>query len=413
MNDSVATTVTGAAQVPLFQADLREFHLDPYATYERLRRDTPIVRLRKPLMGEAFYLSRYDDVLTVLKDDRFANDARNAGGRESRLMNWLSFDLNNTMVMRDGLDHRRLRNLVHMAFTPGRVEALRGRIDAMVLQMLERAVARGDVELIADLALPLPITVICDLMGVPEKDRAAFRRWMSGLLDFEGGGFGGLIRNVPRMLALFRFLRGQISARRKERGDDLLSAMIAAEEDGQKLSFNELVASTFLLLLAGHETTVNLIGNGMLALLDNPEQWERLRADRSLLDPAIEELLRFSNPVQMPAPRYVREELELCGARLPRGSMVVPMVASANRDERRFPNADALDIGRTPNKHVAFGFGAHYCVGAPLARMEARAVFVALLDRFPHPKLAIPRERIQWRKSMSLRGLQALPMTLA
>jgi cytochrome P450 PksS len=232
-------------------------------------------------------------------------------------------------------------------------------------------------------------------------------------VDIEGRGLLGLLSTVPRIARLFRYLRGLIRRRRGDAGEDLLSAMIAAEEGGERLSPDELVASTFLLLFAGHETTVNLIGNGMLALLEHPDQLERLRADPSLIDGAVEELLRYTNPVQVVAARYARMDLELSGFLVPKGAYMVPSLGSANRDERQFPDPERLDLGRTPNKHLAFGFGAHYCVGAPLARLEAKAAFLALVDRFPKARLAVPREELRWRDSFTLHGLQALPLLVS
>jgi cytochrome P450 PksS len=387
------------------------FRADPYPLYAHLRRERP-VSLQRGLRGQAHLVARYDDVMTVLKDQRFANDQRNAGRPLGWVETRLMLDLTSTMVMRDGADHRRLRSLAHQAFTPARVQALAGRIEQLVAELLDRAEPSGRVDLIADLALPLPITVICELIGVRDRDRPAFRRWMCGLVDLDQASLRNLARVIPRMFALFRFVRGLIEACRREPGEDLVSALISAEESGQRLGPRELIATVFLLLLAGHETTVNLIGNGVLALLEHPEQLERLRAQPELIDSAVEELLRFTNPVQMPAPRYVTQDLELSGVALERGSAVMPILASANRDEAKFDRPDDLDLGRSPNRHVAFGFGLHYCVGAPLARMEAKAAILALVKRFPQASLAVPRDQLRWRRSRSLRGLVSLPLRL-
>lgn len=398
---------------PAFRFNRAAVRHDPYPIYARLRRDSPVVRLRRPLDGASYLVCRYDDVAAVLKDDeRFANDRRNAGRADSWLARRLSLSLSDAMVMRDGVDHRRLRTLVHKAFTPARVEALGSRIFTLVSGLLDRMQARGVSDVIADLAFPLPITVICEMMGVPERDRPAFCRWMRGLLDMESRGVLGLFTMAPRLVMLFRFFRRQIAERRERRGDDLLSAMVTVEEGGERLSSDELIASTFLLLLAGHETTVNLISSGLLALLDHPDQLERLRKNPDLIDPAIEELLRFTSPVQIPAPRFARQEVRLCGVTMPRGARISAAIGSANHDESRFSNPEKLDLGRSPNKHLAFGAGAHYCVGAPLARMEARAALLGFLERFPAARLSVPRDRITWRRTLSLRGLESLPLQL-
>jgi cytochrome P450 PksS len=390
-----------------------EFRRDPYPFYAQMRCETPVFRTKQGRRGDSFYVTRYDDVMTVLRDtDRFVNNRRNAGGRDSRLVSALTLGIDRTMVMQDGADHRRLRDLVHKAFTPARVAALESRIQRIVDELLDRAAVRGELDLIADLALPLPVTVISEMMGVAERDRASFNRWMRGVLDLDGSGPLELLADVPNLIQLRRFLRRLIDDRRLHRGDDLLSAMIAAEEAGDRLSFEELVGSTFVLLLAGHETTVNLIGNGMLALLDNPEQLARLRLHPELIEPAVEELLRFGNPVQINAPRYARVDTDIAGVAIPRGASIAPILASANRDEAQFPDPDRLDIDRKPNRHVAFGFGVHYCLGAPLARLEGRVAFSALANRYPEISLAIPRSALVWRRSQSNRGLAALPLRL-
>jgi cytochrome P450 PksS len=277
--------------------------------------------------------------------------------------------------------------------------------------MLAAAVHDNRAELISSIALPLPLTIISELLGIPEPSRQRFRRYMAGLLDVDSGG-ARLFTALPRIVMLMRLFRELIAERRKTPGNDLVSDLIAAEESGESLNEKELLSMMFLLLLAGHETTVNLIGNGMLALLDNPEQLERLRADPSLIDTAVEELLRYVSPVQFPAPRYVLADVELGGRTLHAGDVLIPLIGSANRDERAFPDGDSLDVGRTPNKHLSFGFAAHYCVGAPLARLEAKHAFLALLRRFPALKLTQKREELPWRRSLALRGVRELHVTL-
>lgn len=405
------------APTPSFDFATPEFRRDPYPFYAQLRREMPIIRLRQGRRGESFYVSRYDDVMALLKDvERFGNDKRSAGHKVSWLETKLSMGMADSMVMKDGDDHRRLRTLAHKAFTPMRVAALERRIAQLADELLDAADARGPAQtqgaadLIADFALPLPVAVISDMMGVDERHRHHFHHWMKGILDLEAAGPLELLTNVPNMIKLGRFLRGLIAERRQHKGDDLLSALVEAEEAGDKLSFDELVASTLIILLAGHETTVNLIGSGVLALLEHPEQLQRLRAQPELMEPAVEEMLRYTSPVQLNAPRYACEDAELCGVIIPKGAAVCPLLGSANHDEAQFAEPERFDIGRQPNRHVAFGYGPHFCLGAPLARLEARVALRALLQRYTGLQLAVPRAALTWRRSQSVRGLTALPL---
>ncbi|HEY0135705.1 MAG TPA: cytochrome P450 [Nannocystis sp.] len=407
----MTATATRTAPTPSFDFTTPAFRSDPYPFYAQLRRDMPIMRLKQGRRGESFYVSRYDDVMVLLRDvERFASDKRTAGHKVSWLETRLSLGVTESMVMRDGVDHRRLRTLAHKAFTPGRVAALEQRIAQLTDSLLDAADARGNLEMISGLALPLPVAVISDMMGVHERYRPHFHRWMKGILELDGAGWLELLTNYPSMVKLNRFLRELIAERRNNKGDDLLSAMIEAEEAGERLSFDELVASTLIILLAGHETTVNLIGNGMLALLENPEQLGRLRAQPELLDAAVEEMLRYTSPVQLNAPRYACADTELCGVTIPKGAAVCPIIGAANHDEAQFEDPERFDIGRRPNRHVAFGFGPHFCLGAPLARLEAKIVFRGIVQRYSDIRLAVPRSELTWRRSQSVRGLTALPL---
>jgi cytochrome P450 PksS len=291
------------------------------------------------------------------------------------------------------------------------IENLTGRVEQLVDGLLDAAAKKPVVDLIADLALPVPLTVISEMLGVPEKDRRPFQRMMARLAEDLGNtSFTGLLRSYPAAIRLDRFFRELVKLRREQPGADLTSALVQAEEAGDHLDEEELVSMIFLLLFAGHETTVNLIGNGTLALLENPGQLQKLREHPELIDSAIEELLRYANPVGQPGVRFAREDIELHGHTIPKGSAVMPLLASANRDEAAFENADRLDIARSPNRHVAFGYGIHYCLGAPLARLEARIAILKLVQRFPDIRLAVPREKLVWRKNLGLHGLKALPL---
>src|SRR5215208_251279 len=298
---------------------------------------------------------------------------------------------------------------------PRLIERLRGRIEALceeLLDAMERERKReGGTDLVAGYALPLPATVIAELLGVPAEEHARFHRWSNRLVSVSSGR--DMLRALPAALAFVRYLRKLVERRRADPEDDLITALIRAEEAGVKLSEGELLAMAFLLLVAGHETTVNLIASGTLALLEHPEQTARLRRDPSLVKPAVEELLRYTSPVEMATERYAREDAEIAGRRIPRGELVLAVLGSANRDDRHFEDPDVLYLARDPNRHLAFGRGGvHHCLGAPLARMEGQVALSALLRRFPGARLAMAPDILRWRRGLFLRGLEKLPLVL-
>jgi cytochrome P450 PksS len=263
-------------------------------------------------------------------------------------------------------------------------------------------------DLIADYALPIPLTVISEMLGIPTRDQLRFHRWSSAIVAATAGA--NLLRVVPAIWRFVRYLRNVIEAKRRRPEDDLISALVAAEEAGDKLRDDELVAMVFLLVVAGHETTVNLIGNGTLALLQFPGELERLRTDPRLDATAIEELLRFHSPVETSTERYAREPLDVAGVTIPTGSLVYGLLASANRDEAQFDDPERLDLGRERNRHLAFGQGIHYCLGAPLARLEGQIAIRKLLDRMPRLRLSVPESSLRWRPGLNIRGLERLPV---
>jgi cytochrome P450 PksS len=390
---------------------------DPYPSLAALREGVSIAKGKQvPPYGDAWTITRYADVVSVLKDSRFSVEPRRlAGGRNPLERWWLprTFRLiSEGMLNKDDPDHYRLRNLVHRAFTPRFIEALQTEIEQITDELLADCAGRDSVDLMQVFAMPLPLAVISHMLGVPKQDRFKFRQLTNRMMGTAPTGILSALRGVHSMHRLLGFLDSLLKLRRREPDSGLITALVAAEQAGDRLSSDELLAMLFLLLFAGHETTVNLIGSGMLALLDNPEQLELLKQQPALADSAVEELLRYTNPVQFGASRIALEDVELGGVRIAKSSVVVAMLASANRDASVFNDPEKLDITRDPNRHLAFGLGIHFCLGAPLARMEGHIAFNKLLERFPRIRLAVPRDRISWRASPVFRGLQSLPVRL-
>ncbi|HEX8244242.1 MAG TPA: cytochrome P450 [Longimicrobium sp.] len=384
------------------------FKADPYPTYARLRDEAPVFRASIGWRRPAWLVARYADVAALLRDPRFAKDPLNVRGGAGPWVPAFLRPLTRNMLDLDAPDHTRLRALVQKAFTPRLVEGLRPRIERLVDELLAAALRNPRGELIAQLALPVPLTIIAELLGVPPRDQPRFHRWseriVSGTPDLRA------VLVIPAVRALFRYLRALFAQRRAEPRDDLVTALVQAEEAGDRLSEDELLGMVFLLLAAGHETTVNLIGSGVLALLQHPVQRERWRDDPGLARSAVEELVRFTSPVEVATERYAREDLEIAGVPVRRGELVLGLIGSANRDAAQFADADVLDLAREPNRHLGFGIGAHYCLGAPLARLEARVAISALLARAPELALAVPPAALRWRKHVFLRGLRELPV---
>jgi cytochrome P450 len=386
-----------------------EFIADPYPVYARLRAASPVHRSPMGL----WILTRYDDVALVLRDPRFGRkgfdellEAR-FGAEPGRA------GLAASMLFQDPPDHTRLRTLVSKAFTPRAIEVLRPRIQQLVDELLDQARDVGAMDVIADLAFPLPVVVISEMLGVPAADRDRFRQWSLDIarsldaISFPTAPEVVERGNVARS-ALADYFRGLIADRRRQPRADLLTGLIAAEEKGDTLSESELLATCVLLLVAGHETTVNLIGNGVLALLRHPAELHRLRQDPGLVPAAVEELLRYDSPVQRTG-RIPNTDVELGGQLIPKGALVSAVVGAANRDPAHFADPDRLDVARRDNRHLAFGWGIHFCLGAPLARVEGQIAIGTLIDRLP--ALALTADPPAWRDSTALRGLKALPVT--
>jgi cytochrome P450 len=381
-----------------------EYFSDPYSVHARLRAQRPVAQVIMPGGAPAWLITGYAQARAALTDPRLRKLP--AGWRPDPDSLLASLDLH--MLNLDPPDHERLRKLVSKAFTARRVEELRPRITAVTGALLDDMSTRREVDLLAAFAFPLPITVICELLGVPAADRDQFRAW-SATIVADTVSPEAFQADAGAMVGYFQTL---LAARRREPAGDLLSALITARDEEDRLSENELLSMAFLLLVAGHETTVNLIAGGMLALLLNPGELARLRADPSLLSGALEELLRYVNPVNNATFRFTGEPVEIGGVPIGANEVVFVSLSGANRDPSRYAGPERLDLGRDSSGHLAFGHGIHYCLGAPLARLEAEIAFRGLLERFGSMTLAVPADELRWRPSTLIHGLESLPVRL-
>ncbi|MFD3332283.1 cytochrome P450 [Streptomyces sp. NPDC058700] len=394
-----------------------EFAADPYPAYAWLREHAPVHRTTLPSGVEAWLVTRYADARQALADQRLSkNPVHHAesphakgktgipGERKAELMTHL--------LNIDPPDHTRLRRLVSKAFTPRRVAEFTPRVQELTDRLIDSFVERGSADLIHEFAFPLPIYAVCDLLGVPEEDQDDFRDWAGMMIRHGGGPRGGVARSVKKMRG---YLAELIHRKRLEPGDDLISGLIRASDHGEHLTENEAAAMAFILLFAGFETTVNLIGNGVYQLLRHPEQRARLQAslaagESGLLGTGVEELLRYDGPVEMATWRYATEPLTIGGQTIPAGDPVLVVLAAANRDPERFTAPDSLDLTRRDNQHLGYGHGIHYCLGAPLARLEGQTALATLLTRLPDLRLAADPAELRWRGGLIMRGLRTLPV---
>ena len=391
-----------------------EAQADPYPLYRSLREADPVHHSE---LMDLWVLTRHEDVSFVLKDDRFSADRRKSTNllvtQARKMQEEGPFAQANTMLSADPPEHTRLRGLVSKAFTPRRIEEMRPHIQEIVDALLDDLQDRDEFDLIEHLSYPLPVIVIAEMLGIPPENRAEFKRWSNDLVaTMSGPGTtpDALERARSSGLEMADYFKGVIAERRKEPRDDLLSAMIAAEERGEVLSEDELLASCMLLLAAGNETTTNLIGNGMLSLLRHEDQLDKLLDDPSLMGSDIEEMLRYEGPVQATA-RTADADVEIDGHAIEKGKMLFVLLAAANRDPAAFPDPETFDITRQDNNHVAFGNGLHFCLGAPLARMEAQIAFQTLFARRGKPRLV--SDDAEWNGNFILRGLKRLPLAFA
>ncbi|MFB7632977.1 cytochrome P450 [Streptomyces sp. NPDC056149] len=385
---------------------------DPYAACAALREAGPVHRITGTDGQPAWLVTRYDDVRGALADPRLSLDKRHAAPGSYRGFA-LPPALDANLLNMDPPDHTRIRRLVAQAFTPRRIDALRAPVRRIADELLDAMAANGRAELVTDYAGPLPITVICDLLGIPAAHRRDFLAWSDALLTPDPGRPHATKEAVGAMLEFYTDL---IAAKRATPGDDLLSDLIAVRDHTpgdaatDRLTEDELTSLAFLILFAGYENTVQLIGNATLALLDHPERLGALRRNPAELSATVEEFLRYDGPAALAIRRFPVEDIEIGGARIPAGECVLLSLASANRDPARFPAPDAFDPTRDPTGHLALGHGIHYCLGAPLARMEAETAIDALISRFPGLRLDIPRDEVRHRRTIRARGLISLPV---
>jgi len=392
-----------------------DFKRDPVPTCAAMRAVGPVVPVRMPLVGQISFITTHASVEKLLKSpEHFSVDFMRSGRSVlATIMRWLPGPLRHVsenMLQKDDPEHRRLRKLVDNAFRRDRVDALRPRIEAIADQLLDKLEASEDGDLLRHVSRDLPLAVICEMLGLPQSDRPKFTRWMAALSDINSAM--GLVRFIPVINRINRYLRKKIGERRAEPRDDLISALIHAGDAGDRLSDNELLAMCFLLFLAGHETTTHLISGGVLALIRHPDQLEQLRGDPGCAGIATDELLRFVSPVLMTKPRIPVEDMEFEGTPVRKGQMLVALLVSANMDPGVFDNPETLNIARDRNRHVAFGAGPHFCLGAWLARTEMELFLQRLLDRASSLRLSIPETELRWIRGTGMRALKALPVTL-
>lgn len=382
------------------------FTRNPYPAYSILREEEPIARVLLPDGQHAWMITRYEDALDALKDQRFIKDFTKLGGGGE-------YDsiFTQNMLFADMPDHRRLRGLVSKAFTPRMISGLRERIQEITDELLDEMEGKESLDLINEFAFPLPIIVICEMLGIPTEDRDKFRLWSNALI--EDGTSGEIGQEIEKHMNDFvQYLGERFAIARENPGDDLISKLIIAEEQGEQLTEKELYGVVSLLIIAGHETTVNLIGNSILALLEHPDQLELLQSEPELIHTAVEESLRYNDPVEFSTSRWAGEDLEFKGQSMSKGDLVIVVLNSANHDPTQFKNPEVFDITREKSKHLAFGKGIHACLGAPLARLEGEIAIGSFIKRYPDSKLNVNVADLKWRSGMVVRGVRELPVKL-
>ncbi|HDR7686788.1 TPA: cytochrome P450 [Bacillus toyonensis] len=390
-----------------------QFKKDAYEIYKESRKVQPILFVNQIEIGKEWLITRYEDALPLLKDNRLKKDQANVFPQDTKNM-YLSVDnsdhLTTHMLNSDPPNHSRLRSLVQKAFTPKMISQLDGRIQRIADDLISEIERKGTLNLVDDYSFPLPIIVISEMLGIPKEDQAKFRIWSHAVIA--SPETPEEIKETEKQLSEFiTYLQYIVDVKRKNPKEDLVSALILAENEGQKLSARELYSMIMLLIVAGHETTVNLITNTVLALLENPKQLQLLKDNPKLIDSAIEEGLRYYSPVEVTTARWAAEPFQIHDQTIQKGDMVIIALASANRDETVFENPEVFDIMRENNRHIAFGHGSHFCLGAPLARLEAKIAITTLFKRMPELQIKDDREDIKWQGNYLMRSLEELPLT--
>ncbi|WP_413379053.1 cytochrome P450 family protein [Paenibacillus taichungensis] len=382
----------------------REFTQNPYPVYEKLRQNDPIYRVLFPHGDFGWIITQYEDAVEVLKDNRFSKDVVKRYGPDQQNI------FVHNMLFSDPPDHRRLRGLVQKAFTPRLIEGMRSHIQDIADDLLDNLDSQDKMNLIDEFAFPLPIIVISEILGVPLEDQDKFRLWSNSIIDATSAENSEVFEKHAQ--EFIDYLNAWFAKVREQPGDDLISQLVVAEESGEQLSEKELLGVVALLIIAGHETTVNLIGNGVLALLEHPEQRDLLIKKPELIHNAVEEMLRYNGPVEFSTSRWASEDIEFHGHHIAEGELVIVALDSANRDEEKFKDADVFDITREKSAHLAFGKGIHLCLGAPLARLEGEIAINTLLRRFPDMQLQTGVNELEWRPGMIVRGVKEIPVQL-
>ncbi len=391
------------------------FHADPFPTLDRMRAQSPVVRMKLPIIGGIWLATTYDGCAALLKDhETFARDPANAGSRtQERILRVLPRTIGLlalNMLGHDDPEHRRLRGLVDQAFQRRTIEAMKPVITDIADRLLDKLKGRTKADLMSEFCRDLPLSVICRMLGLPERDHDRFKNWLGGLKDT--ANIGAVIRAIPGVIRVVRYLRRVSRPGGGALPDGLIAALRDAEMGGQTLSEDELVSMIFLLFGAGQETTTHLISGGLFALMSHEDQLRRLQSDPSLMPTCVEECLRYVSPVQMTKPRFATRDVVWQGRQFRRGDMFAALLAAANCDPAKFEHPHDFDITRHPNPHLSFGTGVHFCLGFQLARAEAAIAFERVISRFPDIRLDIESGKIEWRKRPGIRALARLPVQL-